>query len=119
MEIFLLRLLSCFLMSAAFGILCRIPQSALLWSGAGGALCWAVMYAVSQAGGKLVAAVFFGSLALGLAAEWLARRTHKPATIYIVTGFIPLVPGAEVTIRCGFLWKVLTRKLALWRCACC
>ena len=55
MEIFLLRLLSCFLMSAAFGILCRIPQSALLWSGAGGALCWAVMYAVSQAGGKLVA----------------------------------------------------------------
>ena len=95
MEIFLLRLLSCFLMSAAFGILCRIPQSALLWSGAGGALCWAVMYAVSQAGGKLVAAVSFGSLALGLAAEWLARRTHKPATIYIVTGFIPLVPGAE------------------------
>lgn len=95
MEIFLLRLFSCFVMSAAFGVLCRIPRSSLLWSGCGGAWCWAVMYAVGRGGGSLVAAVFAGSLALGLAAEWLARRTCKPATVYIVTGFIPLVPGAE------------------------
>jgi uncharacterized membrane protein YjjB (DUF3815 family) len=38
-------------------------------------------------------AAFAGALAVGLISEILARKRRMPATVFIIPGLIPLVPG--------------------------
>lgn len=90
-----------FLMSAAIGILYRVPRRLLVYDGLVGVLSWVVVYITLQSGGNIILADFLGSIAIGISAELLARLLRKPATIFIIPGFIPLVPGGEAftTIR--------------------
>lgn len=84
-----------FFISGAIGILYRIPRSLLLYGGLVGMVSWLIMYSTVQAGGNIILADFFGSVAVGALAELLARLLKKPATVFIIPGFIPLVPGGE------------------------
>jgi uncharacterized membrane protein YjjB (DUF3815 family) len=84
-----------FVLGVAVGILYRIPRSLLFYGGLNAALAWLVTVLLGEAGMNAVAANFFGSVALGAAAEALARLLRKPATIFVIPGFIPLVPGRE------------------------
>ncbi|MEN6413364.1 MAG: threonine/serine exporter family protein [Veillonellales bacterium] len=90
-----MKVAAVFLMSAAIGILYRIPRSLLLYGALVGVFAWLIMYSTVQAGGNIILADFFGSVAVGVLAELLARLLKKPATIFIIPGFIPLVPGGE------------------------
>jgi uncharacterized membrane protein YjjB (DUF3815 family) len=90
-----LKIIAAFLMSVAFGILHRIPTSLLGYAGTVGGAAWLVTALTREFGGSLIMANFAGSIAIGVAAEALARRLKKPATIFIIPGFIPLVPGGE------------------------
>lgn len=96
-----LKIAAVFMMSASIGILYRIPRRLLFYDGLVGVITWLVMYTTTQAGGNIILADFLGSIALGVVAEALARLLKKPATIFIIPGFIPLVPGGEAfaTIR--------------------
>ncbi len=90
-----LKIAAVFLMSASIGILYRIPRNLVVYASLVGVLAWLVMERTIMAGGNPILASFLGSVAIGLAAELLARTLKKPATIFIIPGFIPLVPGAE------------------------
>lgn len=90
-----IKLVAVFLMGAAVGILYRIPRSLLIYASLNAAFSWLVMYGLAQSGLNSVAANFFGGIAVGTAAELLARVLRKPATIFVIPGFIPLVPGRE------------------------
>ncbi|VBB06407.1 threonine/serine exporter thre [Lucifera butyrica] len=90
-----LHIAAVFCMSAAVGILYRIPRSSLVYASVTGVAAWLVMAGFSFAGHNLIRASFFASLTVGILAEFLARLLKKPATVYIIPGFIPLVPGRE------------------------
>lgn len=88
-----LKIAAVFAMGTAVGILYRIPRTLLLYGSCNGLLAWLVMYFCLHFGSDMIFANFFGSLAAGLMAELLARVLRKPATIFMIPGFMPLVPG--------------------------
>mgnify|MGYP002622542951 CR=1 FL=1 len=76
-----------------FGILFNIPRKQLAYSAITGAIGW-ILY--SQLIGRFdspVMAAFAGALAVGSISEILARKRKMPATVFIIPGLIPLVPG--------------------------
>lgn len=89
------KLLTVFAMGLAIGVLYRIPRGLLPYASGNGVLAWVVVFVTSALGAKIVAASFFGSFAAAISSELLARLLKKPATIFLLPGFIPLVPGRE------------------------
>ncbi len=92
-----------FIMGAAVGVMYRIPRSLLVYGGLNAALAWLVTVLLTDAGVNAVAANFFGSVALGAAAEAMARLLRSPATIFVIPGFFPLVPGREAYTTMRYL----------------
>lgn len=90
-----IKLAAVFAMSSAIGVLYRIPRSLTVYASITGMAGWLVMYLVATKGISTIMANFLGSMVVGLLAEAFARMLKKPATIFIVPGFIPLVPGRE------------------------
>jgi uncharacterized membrane protein YjjB (DUF3815 family) len=82
-------------MGLAIGVLYRIPRSLLPYASGNGVGAWLVVALTTALGAKIVLASFLGSLVAALSSELLARRMKKPATIFLLPGFIPLVPGRE------------------------
>ena len=85
--------------SIGFAVLYGVP--AILWSAAGvvGGLAWAAVL-VSQQGVGLgpVPSLLLGAAVAALLAELLARWYHKPVTMFLVPGIIPLVPGGRAYV---------------------
>lgn len=99
----LIKLAAVFVMSNAIGILYRIPRSLIVYASITGVAGWLVTYLVVHSGISTIMANFLGSMVVGLLAELLARLLKKPATIFIIPGFIPLVPGREAYTTMLFL----------------
>jgi uncharacterized membrane protein YjjB (DUF3815 family) len=98
-----LKIAAVFIMGAAIGVLYRIPRSVLLYASFNGTVAWLVTYVLLQAGTNVVAASFVSALVIGALAEMLARALRKPATVFIIPGFIPLVPGREAFTTMQYL----------------
>lgn len=82
------------LAAAGFAILFNVPRR-LVW---GCAFAGAVGHAlrtvlVESADMPLELATLFGAIAVGILAQWCARRWRVPAPVFAVSGVIPMVPG--------------------------
>lgn len=77
----------------AFGVLFNIPRKQLLYAALVGALGWVVYSLLSKYFSSNVMAAFMGALIVGIVSEFLARYRKMPATVFIIPGIIPLVPG--------------------------
>ncbi|MDI3256786.1 MAG: threonine/serine exporter family protein [Kyrpidia sp.] len=86
--------LASFLSTISFAVLSGVPVRALVPAGLTGALAWAVYFALTSLRLGPVASTFLAALAAAFAAEGLARRLKMPATLFQLSGIIPLVPGA-------------------------
>jgi len=83
-----------FIATAAFGVLFQAPKRTLWMCGIVGAVGWCIYkYTSLHMGFSSFYANFLGTIALSILAEIFARATKEPATIFIATGVIPLVPG--------------------------
>ncbi|MBC8015645.1 MAG: threonine/serine exporter family protein [Sporomusaceae bacterium] len=100
-----LKIGAVFLMSASIGILYRIPRKLLVYASLVGVAAWLIMYYTMIAGATIVLADFLASVAIGVMAEILARVLKKPATIFIIPGFIPLVPGGDAYVSMLYMVK--------------
>ena len=100
-----LKIGAVFLISASIGILYRIPRKLLVYASLVGVAAWLIMYYTMIAGATIVLADFLASIAIGAMAEILERRLKKPATIFIIPGFIPLVPGGDAYISMLYMVK--------------
>lgn len=98
-----LKLAAVLVMSGAIGVMYRIPRNVLIYGSFSGMAAWVVTYALQTTGANVVTASFCGSLAIGTLAEVLARMLRKPATVFVITGFIPLVPGREAFTTMRYL----------------
>lgn len=100
-----LKIGAVFLISASVGILYRIPRKLLVYASLVGVAAWLIMYYTMIAGATIVLADFLASVAIGVLSEVLARILKKPATIFIIPGFIPLVPGGDAYVSMLYMVK--------------
>ncbi len=81
--------------AAALSYCMNISRYNILWGALVGGLGWAVYTMATPAGQSAGnGAYFFGALVVAVLSELLALLQKKPATIYLVPGLLPLVPGA-------------------------
>ena len=93
MNIFL-EFIYAFFATISFAVIFQVPKRVLTSCGIVGAAGW-VTYSVllHTLGSKLFCAYFVASLVVTFLAEFFAQVKKEPATIFIATGIIPLVPG--------------------------
>jgi uncharacterized membrane protein YjjB (DUF3815 family) len=83
-----------FLSTIGFAVLFSSPKESIGKSGFVGATGWVVYFLTYNLLQGKVAGTFCAALSVGILGEILARYYKKPATVYIIPGIVPLVPGA-------------------------
>ncbi len=83
-----------YLSTTGFAILFGIPKDSIIKSGFVGAFGWITFYFASMYLDSNIVGTFFASIVVGILGELFARHFKKPATVYIIPGIVPLVPGA-------------------------
>lgn len=92
----LIQLLAAGAGSLGFGMIFNARGRRLLWAALGGVISWgayllAMRFWPVEAGCCLIAA-----FVLTVYGESMARLQRTPATVYVVAGAIPMVPGASL-----------------------
>lgn len=82
-----------FFAALGFAVLFNIPRREMLFAGISGALGWFFYELMQEAGVSIIFASFIGALFVGISAELFAKLRKQPATVFVVPGIIPLVPG--------------------------
>jgi len=89
----LIQLCSAFFGSLGFALLFNIRGRHLFPAALGGLLSWSIYLWGISVGLEEVGAYVAASVVLTLYSEWMAHRMKCPATVYLVSATIPLVPG--------------------------
>lgn len=92
----ILQLATAFVGSLGFAMLFHVKKDRLLLASLGGLLAWGVYLLMGQVSDQEVVRYFVASVALTVYAETLARLVKCPATLFIVTASIPLIPGGSL-----------------------
>ncbi len=77
-----------------FSILFHVPKKHLVTAGFVGALGWVTYTYFTTSGSGNIMACFAGSFVVALISELFSRAFKDAATIFIIPGILPLVPGA-------------------------
>jgi uncharacterized membrane protein YjjB (DUF3815 family) len=77
----------------AFAILIRVPRKELVLSALAGLVAAGVFTFTGLLGEGEVSQVFLATVATSALSEGFARWRRVPATVYVMPGLIPLVPG--------------------------
>lgn len=83
-----------FLCTVGFSVMFNASKKSIFKSGLTGAIGWITYTILSDTMNSAVVAAFFGALSVGILGELFARFFKKPATVFIIPGIVPLVPGA-------------------------
>lgn len=96
MNTIIIQLATAFVGSLGFALLFRVKRERLLLASVGGLLAWGVYLLMGLVTDQEVVRYFVASVALTVYAEILARLVRCPATLFIVTASIPLIPGGSL-----------------------
>lgn len=80
----------------AFALFFHVQSRHLLLATLGGTLSWVVYLAVLAGTENIFLAALVSALAVCLWAETFARVRKAPATIFLIPGIIPLLPGGSL-----------------------
>lgn len=92
----ILQLATAFVGSLGFALLFHVKRERLLLASLGGLLAWGVYLLMGWITDQDVVRYFVASVVLTVYAETLARLVKCPATLFIVTASIPLIPGGSL-----------------------
>lgn len=92
----ILQLATAFVGSLGFALLFHVKRERLLLASLGGLLAWGVYLLMGWVTDQDVVRYFVASVVLTVYAETLARLVKCPATLFIVTASIPLIPGGSL-----------------------
>ena len=77
-----------------FCILFHVPQKSILPASIVGGLGWlCYQFSVYMGNGKVLSC-FLGACAVAILGDILSRRLKEAATVFVIPGILPLVPGA-------------------------
>lgn len=82
--------------SACSAFYFNTEKSAILWGGIIGSVGWVLYTVVLAKTGSAAQGYLAGSFAVALCSELFAFFTHNPATVYLLPGLLPLVPGGGI-----------------------
>lgn len=91
---FVKQIILALLATIGFSVLFASPKSSLFFSGLTGAFGWFVYLIGLNLFNSNIVGTFLAALGIGVLGEFFAKYMKKPATLYITSGIIPLVPGA-------------------------
>lgn len=91
---FLTQFILAYLSTLGFTILFNIPRKNILAASFIGASGWLIYYTYNYHSNSKIIAAFWGAFLVGILGEIFARLKKEPATLFIIPGIIPLVPGA-------------------------
>lgn len=83
-----------FLSTAGFAVIFNAPKDSIIKSSFGGATSWIIFMVSNKYFSSPIIGTFLGAITVGLFGELMAKKYRKPATIFIIPGIVPLVPGA-------------------------
>ncbi len=80
--------------SVAWGIIFQAPRRRLVFIGMCGGVGWCAWVIAQGFGWSDVSRTLAGAFVVGVIGEVFARVLREPATVFITSGIVPLVPGA-------------------------
>ncbi len=93
---YILQFLVSMVATMAFAVVFSAPKKDLIFCGISGGLGWIFYLLTSSLGGGPTLGNVIGSLILTIFSRALAVARKKPVTLYLITGILPLVPGAGI-----------------------
>lgn len=93
---YVIQLVTAFTGSFGFALLFNVRRDRLLPAAFGGFLAWGVYLLAGFLTPWDVPRFFISSLTLTLYAEIMARVKKSPATVFLVSASIPLIPGSSL-----------------------
>ncbi len=96
MKLAALQLLTATLGSLSFSLIFNVRGRQLFFTTFGGFLSWAVYLLLQPTGLGDPARYLISSTLVTIYAEFCARRQHAPATVFLMTAVIPLIPGSSL-----------------------
>lgn len=91
---YIIQFVYAFLSTAGFAVFFNIPRDSVIKSSFGGAISWIVYIISSKLFSSSIASTFLAAITVGFLGELMAKHFRKPASIFIIPGIVPLVPGA-------------------------
>ena len=79
-----------------FAVLFHVPQRHYIRCAAVGGVGWLVYLLAMALGAGCVSATLAASVPLALLSRWYAVKARAPATMFLLCGIFPLVPGAGI-----------------------
>lgn len=79
-----------------FALLFGVPVRYYLYCGGIGGVGWFIYQMLIYAGESVATATFAATMVVILLSRWFAVRERCPVTIFLISGIIPLVPGARI-----------------------
>jgi uncharacterized membrane protein YjjB (DUF3815 family) len=89
----ILHLLFATIATIGFAVFFNTPPNALIPSGLTGGIGWTIYVYIVKFTGNAIFANFVAAGFVSLTSEILARKLKHPATLFVIPGIIPLVPG--------------------------
>lgn len=93
---YLLSFIYGFMCSVGFAVLFNVPRASVVKAGLCGGVGWAIYDTMVQLDLSVVISTLIASLGIAVLGEVFAVLDKQPATLYLVPGIIPLVPGFGV-----------------------
>jgi uncharacterized membrane protein YjjB (DUF3815 family) len=84
------------LAALGFSVLFNVRGRKILLAALGGVAGWTTFLLIRRLGGSPVLATFVASVGIGVYAELVAGLGGHPATLFIVSAIIPLIPGGGI-----------------------
>lgn len=92
-----IELISAAVGTVAFSLLFGVPKKYYLYCGGIGAAGWLVYkLMLEKAGLSIAVSVFAATLVIVLLSRYAAVFEKCPATVFLITGIFPVVPGAQI-----------------------
>ena len=96
MQQIMIQLVTAFIGSIGFGLLFGLRTKHLFWAALGGMIAWGIYLSAYARIPELFLANLCASIFAVTYAELMAHLRKCPATLFVVTGVVPMVPGSSL-----------------------